>query len=111
MVLQYTHLELDKDYPTGIAGYYIPEKEERLKYDGREVLYVIGKAVIEATCCTTAGKWEYALVPGYIINWQKETNEAGRPVSDVEPVLDEQDRGKIIKMIRSSGIDGLVGFW
>lgn len=110
MRLQYTHLELDKDYPSGIAGYYVPQKEVRLKYDGREVLYVIGKAVIESSCCGT-GNWMYAIVPGYIINWQKKRNETGLPVSDVEPILDEEAQGKIRKIIQTSESDCPIGFW
>lgn len=110
MRLQYTHLELDKDYPGGIAGYYVPQKEVRLKYDGREVLYVIGKAVIESSCCGT-GNWMYAIVPGYIINWQKKMNEAGLPVSEVEPILDEEAQEKIRKIIQTSESACPIGFW
>ena len=64
----YTHLELRNDVVIGIGGYYTPQREVRLKYNGREILYVIGQAVIESSCYGT-GSWTYAVVPGYIANW------------------------------------------
>lgn len=110
MILQYTHLELNKDYPSGIAGYYTPEKEVRLKHNGREVLYVTGKAVIESSCCGS-GSWVYAIVPGYIINWQNNTNERGLPVSEVEPISDGKVQENIRKIIQTDEAASPVGFW
>ena len=82
---KYTHLKLNEDYPVGIAGYYVPEKEARLKYNGREVLYVVGQAVVESSCysdsCSPVRK-VYAIVPGYIVNWQNSKNEDGLPSDD-----------------------------
>ena len=50
---RYTHLELGQTIEA-LAGYYTPLKEVRLKYRGREVLYVIGQMVVDASCCGTA---------------------------------------------------------
>lgn len=114
MVTNYTHLELNKDYSTGIAGYYSPEKEVRLHYDGREVLYVVGKAVIEATStCCGGGSCSYAIVPGYIVKWQNTKNEDGLPVSEVEPISEEQVKGDVKKIIETDENLPLlaVGFW
>ena len=65
---KYTHLELNKDIKA-LAGYYTPQKEVRLKYHSREVLYVIGQVVVDSSCCGVAN-CQYALVPGYIVRWQ-----------------------------------------
>lgn len=108
--MNYTHLELDKDVVAGIAGYYTPQKEIRLKHNGREVLYVIGRAVIESSCCGT-GSWLYAIVPGYIVNWQNAKNEAGLAVSEVEPVRDEETQGNIRRIIETSEDASPIGFW
>lgn len=110
MVNEYTHLKLGEDYVTGIAGYYTPEKEARLKYNGREVLYVIGQAVIESSCCGV-GSWGYALVPGYIVDWQSKRSETGLPVSEVEPILDEGARSSIKQIIQTSEGISQIGFW
>ena len=110
MSTKYTHLELGKDVEIGIGGYYTPQQEVRLKYDGREVLYVIGQAVVESSCCGT-GNWSYALVPGYIINWQHTQSEAGLPVSEVEPIADVEARENIRQTIQTKEGASLIGFW
>ena len=114
MVTEYTHLELGNDYATGIAGYYMPQQEVRLKYGDREVLYVTGQAVIESGCgsgsCGT-GSWGYAVVPGYIVNWQNKRNKAGLPVSDVEPITDEETRNNIKRTIQASEASLQISFW
>ncbi len=106
----YTHLELGQDVEISIAGYYTPQKEVRLNYNGREVLYVIGRAVIESSCCGQ-GCWMYSLVPGYIINWQKTRNEAGRPVSEVELISNKIDRENIRQIIKTTENASLIEFW
>ncbi len=110
MSTKYTHLELGTDVEAGIAGYYTPQKEVRLRYNGREVLYVVGQAVVEASCCD-AGSWVYVIVPGYIVSWQKTKNEAGLPVSEVELILDEEARDSIRRIIQTSEAISLVEFW
>jgi len=109
--LKYTHFELGKDRETGMSAYYTPQKEVRLDYDGRRVLYVAGHAVVESWCCGMPGAWEYVIVPGYIVNWQKMRNEEGLPVSEVEPILDETIREEIRKTIRSREGISQVEFW
>ena len=107
---EYTHLELGEDYVTGIAGYYTLQKEVRLNYNSREVLYVIGQAVIESSCCGI-GSWGYALVPGYILNWQSKKNEADLPVSEVEPISDEETRNNIRQIIQANEVISQIEFW
>jgi len=109
--LKYTHLELGKDVEIGIAGYYTPQQEERLEYNGRELLYVIGRAVVESWCCGRPGNRTYALVPGYIVNWQNTKNEDGLPVSEVEPILDEAARSNIRRTIETKEAVSPVEFW
>jgi len=107
---KYSHLELGKDVPTGIAGYYTPLREVRLPYNGREVLYVVGKAVLESSCCGTPGNWVYATVPGYVLEWQAEV-ENGLPVSRVLPVPGAGEREDIQRIISEGETVDLVMFW
>jgi len=109
MKVKYTHLELNKAVNC-IAGFYMPQKEVRLEYNNREVLYVIGQAVIESSCCGV-GNWGYALVPGYIVSWQSERNEAGLPVSEVEPISDETSKDDIRKIIKKVEDISQIDFW
>jgi hypothetical protein len=106
---KYTHLELNKDIPTP-SGYYTPQKEVRLKYDGREVLYVLSQAVIESSCCG-ANDFNSALVPGYIVGWRVEKNKDGNSVSLVEPITDEVTRDAIRKIIKEKEHIAQTEFW
>ncbi len=109
MATRYTHLKLNQDV-NAIAGHYTPLKEVRLKYNGREVLYILSEAVVDASCCGTAD-YASALVPGYIVKWQAEKNQDGLPVSEVEPVIDKQARAGIRKIIRETEHVTQTEFW
>ncbi len=65
MTTEFTHPELDQEVHS-IAGYYIPREEHTLPYDSREVLYIVGDACIEASCCGVAS-WSYIQVPGFLV--------------------------------------------
>lgn len=106
---KYSHLELGKDIPAGIAGYYTPYKEVRLEFGGRQVLYVVGRAVLEASCCGT-GNWIYATVPGFVASWHA-SESAGVPVSEVEPVTDESERQQVARIIEGAESVEVVTFW
>ena len=109
MTIKYVHQELDKEvyFP---AGYYTPTKEVRLKHNSREVFYVIGYVAVEASCCGCAN-WGYAVVPGYIVNWQSEKNETGLPVSEVESISDEAVRKEVRETIEKAESIYAVEFW
>ena len=109
MSVKYTHPELNNTVNSP-SGYYVPQKEIRLKYNGKEVLYVTGHAAIEASCCGVAD-WNYVLVPGYIVSWQKEKNDAGLLVSEVEPISDESAKSDIRKIIQEAEDISPVEFW
>jgi hypothetical protein len=106
---KYTHLELNRDVPAP-SGYYTPQKEVRLKYDGQEVLYTVSQAVIESSCCG-ASDFNSALVPGYIIKWRAEKNKEGLPISEVEPIIDENSRDAIRKFIKETEHVSRTEFW
>ena len=74
-----------------IAGHYTFTREERIPWEGRELLYRVGYAVIDTSCCGTGG-CGYALVPGFVVEWQTSADEHGHPVSQVDPVRDPDQR-------------------
>jgi len=108
-MMKYTHQELNKDIPAP-SGYYTPSKEVRVKYDGKEVLYILSQAVIESSCCGV-GEFNSALVPGFIVKWQAEINKDGRPVSEVESITDEKVRDEIRKIIKDTEHVARTEFW
>ncbi len=108
-VRQYAHQKLGEDYG-GIAGYYTPLKEIRLDYKGRQILYIVGRAVIESSCCGT-GNWPYALVPGYIIEWQQSINPNGLPLTSVELIEDPEVKKDLLNIIRRREELDCITFW
>ena len=109
MTTKYTHLQLNKDIDA-LAGHYTPQKEVRLPYQGREVLYIISGACVDSSCCGTTD-FNAALVPGYILKWQSEKNSDGLYLSEVEPVADKATRDVIRKKIRGAENIMQVEFW
>jgi len=109
MTVPYVHQELNQDiyFP---AGCYTPQKEVRLKHNNREVLYVVGHVAVEASCCGCAN-WAYAVVPGYIVKWQSDKNEAGLPISEVESISEEAVRKEVREAIQQAENIYAVEFW
>lgn len=102
--MDYTHRPLGVD-GFAFAGYYTPDKEVRLPFRGREVLYTIGQVVIEATChegTCAIGTHGYAIVAGYIVRWQYRKNEEGWSVSEIETINDTDTRLELGQIIQKS---------
>ena len=93
----FTHPVLNEEVRT-ISGHYILSQEKRLSYNGREVLYFIGCAVVDAACCGPGG-CSYALVPGYIKDWKYKTGSDDLSVSCVEPIRDAGVQSEIRRLI------------
>ena len=106
---EYTHLKLNEDIDA-IAGHYTPVKEVRLKYNSREVLYVLSQAVVDSSCCGETD-FNQALVPGYIVKWHAGKNKDGLPVTEVEPIHDKQVKARIRKIIRETEHVNQTEFW
>ncbi|MEW6613888.1 MAG: hypothetical protein AB1401_00225 [Thermodesulfobacteriota bacterium] len=105
----YTHEELNKEVRF-IAGYYLLEEEKRLNYGEREVLYVIGHAAIDNSCCGVSG-CRYALIPGYLVAWKKKTDEAGKSLSEVETIVDESSKTELARILKEKEAVTQVEFW
>lgn len=96
-VKEYVHSTVGEEVQA-IAGYYCIEKEAVLSYRGRELLYAVGNGIVENSCCG-AGGCRYALVAGYLIRWKGKKDEAGREVSEVEPVADPDSRAELARIL------------
>ena len=97
---EFVHPKLGREV-TAIGGHYVFGKEIRLRlpYNGREVLYFVGYAVLDSTCCGVGGT-AYVLVSGYIRQWKYKKNQNDDPVSLVEPVHDQTVQKKIRNLIQ-----------
>ncbi len=105
---EYAHIPLDEEV-TAIGGSYVLEKEVRMPFRGEEVLYIIGMSLIDSSCCgVTGGK--YAIVPGYILDWHVGANSDDLPVTQVQPLLDEETRREITDLIKQADLVQHVEF-
>jgi len=95
----YIHPVLNEEIRT-ISGHYILISENRLPYNDRQVLYYLGCAVVDASCCGTGG-CAYALVPGYIRQWKYKLNRDNFAVTQVEPIRNKNDRQALGRLIKA----------
>jgi len=82
------------------GGSYILSEEGKISYQGKEVLYFVGIAGLEASCCGRSGG-AFAKVPGFILTWKtKKRDESGLLVSEVDRIKDEKSQREIIKLLK-----------
>jgi hypothetical protein len=105
----YTHRPLGQEVHS-ISGYYAIDEEKRIPFQGREILLAKGAYMVESSCCGTGG-CGFALVPGYVLKWKASTNEEGEPVSEIEPVTDDEEKKALSKFILESEKVQQVNFW
>ena len=92
-----------------ISGYYVLARENRFAFNGREVLYYIGCAIVDSSCCAPGG-CAYALVPGYIRQWKYKLNPENLSVSQVEPIRDAGVQSEIRRLIMKKDAVQQVNF-
>ena len=107
MTRLYSH---DTRAAQAIAGHFELEQELRLSQDGREVLVLLGVALVDTACCGTTGM-RYAVVPGYVLDWHSGTDDQGRPTSELELVLDAPTQRAITRAIHDKFTVTQVVFW
>ena len=93
MKIEFTHPELDQEVQT-FTGYYVPVEEHVVPYNEREVIYILGHACIEASCCGSAS-WTYIQVVGFLLRKHIRGGKGTLPVSEIEIIQDEEDRDTI----------------
>ncbi len=108
MTKKYAH-ELNKEVHS-IAGWYEMHKEEKIDHLGKEYLYLVGTGIVDSSCCGTTG-CQYAVVPGSIKNWKSETNEDGIILSEVEPIIDQNVKDELRKILMDKETINQVNFW
>jgi len=98
MTRDYVHETIDSEVET-ISGHYSLHKEAQISFGVRRVLYLIGSAVIDRSCCGVGGCL-FALVPGYIVSWKYKRNKNGLPVSKVEPISERSAQQEIASILK-----------
>lgn len=107
-VMEYIHQDLNQEI-RAIGGHYVLVKEARLPYHGREVLYLVGHAAFDTSCCGPGG-CAYALVPGFVANWHSDQTEEGLFISQFEPIENADIQNDIRRLIERLEIVQQVNF-
>lgn len=91
-----------------IGGHYLFTKEEILNHESGKILYLVGCAVTDRSCCGLSG-CGYAVVAGYIVSLHHTIQEDNASVSTLNPVP-EALHEKIARTVRSREGVGQVQF-
>jgi hypothetical protein len=94
---------------TAIGGHYVFNKEGRISFNDREVLYMVGYAVVNTSCCGVGG-CAYALVPGFINDWKYKKDINDLFVSQIEPIRNTIEQREIRRLIQKKEIIQQVTF-
>ena len=108
MLLEHTHLWLNSEV-TAIGGEYAFLKEGTLRFQEKTILYYVGCAVLNSTCCGTGGVC-FARVPGVVYDLKYKTDDSGASVSRVEPITDKTVQKQIRKLLQGTEMIHQVDF-
>jgi hypothetical protein len=106
---RYVHQPIGEEVRS-IGGSYTLERELRLSHADREVLVVLGHAVVDNSCCGVSG-WRYAIVPGHLLGWHDQTSQEGLPVSTIEPIRDQAEQLAIKREVKGRELIQAIEFW
>jgi hypothetical protein len=95
---EYVHLPLNAPMEMGASSYWI-SAEERVPFLGREILCIIRDTECITSCCGESPGLRSIGVLGYIISWHARISD-GRPISLVEPIVDEAQRTELSRLLR-----------
>ena len=106
----FVHMPLDEEV-RAIGGHYVNVREVVFPYGDRKILYVLGHAAIDSSCCGVGG-CGYAKVPGFVLDWKSDSDENNHPVSRMEPITDRTTKKAVRQMIaKAEGIrESMVDF-
>ena len=105
---EFEHFKLDEEVKS-ISGHMSFQKEKKIQFNGREILYYTGYSVTDSSCCGM-GACIFSYVPGFITKWHIRANNGENPVSMVEPLSNEKDRKAVTKIIMENETCTQVNF-
>ena len=98
--IDHVHYELNHEI-RAIGGHYYFLKEGNFLFRDQTILYYVGCAMMDSTCCGEVGV-AFARVPGYIRDFRYKTDKSGAPISRIEPILDADSQIHISTVLRET---------
>ena len=107
MICEYVHLPQDEFLGFEERGYCV--EEGTMDFNGRVVLYLVAESNNFQLCFLRRDSQLTTIdVEGYVVRWNYRTNEDGSPVSQIEPVRDEEEQREIKETLQSKhGVSGI----
>ena len=109
MIIEFTHPALGQEVQA-FAGYYVPVEEHVLPHHEREVIYILGQACIEASCCGV-GRWDYIQVPGFLVRKHIRGEGSTSPVSEIEIIQHPEDRESVWHFLKTKYPGAHIEIW
>jgi hypothetical protein len=107
-MIDYVHPELNEEI-TAIGGHYVLTQEIRMPFQRKSLLYIVGHAVFDTSCCGVGG-CGYVLVPGFILKWKYKKTESGHSVSRLKPIRNQTIQRDVKRLIEKREIVHQVQF-
>ena len=100
MICEYVHLPQNEDIGQEERCYRV--EEGVVEFKGREVLYFIARSGAFTLCDGRQGSQLTSIdVPGYVVSWKCKADENGSPISQIEPLRDEEEQLQIRGILHS----------
>lgn len=75
-----------------VSGHYTVDEEAIMSLDGRDILYFLGYACLDTSCCGPYGD-RFALVAGEVVGHRANAEDA--PLSHVTPLTEPEDQDRL----------------
>jgi hypothetical protein len=111
--MDYVHTPVGEEVEF-LAGSYSIDSEERIPYDGGELLCLVGQTSVITSCCGVANPFSFIKVVGLVRRWHHSSDASGHPVTEVDVVRGDEAQRKARAAVhqRHPEIDLLhIEFW
>ncbi len=95
---KFVHPELNMPVEFFGGSYFLTE-EGIIHLQGKEVLYFVGVAGLDASCCGRSG-CAFIKVPGFLMSGERKHNGSGRSISEVSPIVEDENRKRVNQILK-----------
>jgi hypothetical protein len=109
MKKEYSHLELGTEVHN-IAGYYVPLEEHVIPFEGKELIFLLGFACVQSSCCGVRS-WNYLQEPGFLIKKHVKGGGETPLISEVDTIEDSDTRLRIAEILAAQYPGNDIDWW